>query len=141
MKDIQEYISESLYSAPDFVDAMIKKLKSAGVDCKVSSYSERNEISITKYVSLRWKNGTTMQRIPRVLYAGSAFDNEPVYISILDHISSDKQLKGLFDELTKKGLREATGGQNAQWGTWKFAIRNTNDANIVMKALKNNKLI
>ncbi len=67
-----------------------------------------------------------------------------LYISITDWEPRDiktnhpvKSLsKVLFDDLTNAGLREATNGKNAQWGSWKFAIRNKDDENIVIKYLK-----
>lgn len=140
MKHLVEYINES--STPHFVDTFRKELKKLGVDEKVSTWGPRDEMTVSKDgVKLSWLNGVKVQYAPRTLHAGSVFDNEPAYISITDKLSANDKLKGLFDELMKEGLDEATRGRNAQWGTWKFAVRSDVDVNKIIKALKNNKLI
>ena len=139
MKSIVEYINES--STPHFVDTFIKELKRVGIANPVNTYGPRDEMEIVKGVDLSWRNGKTVQHIPRTFIPSSRFDDEPAYVSILDSYLKDKKIKGFFDELTDRGLIEATRGKNAQWGTWKFAIRDDVDVNTVINALKNNDLI
>ena len=141
MKSIVEYINEGR-NTPHFVDTFEKELKKLGIDWNPSTYGSRDEVTISKEgVNLCWQNGKTVQRAPRVLYASSRFDDEPAYITIIDRLKENKNLKGFFDELMQEGLTEATGGKTAQWGTWKFAVRSDIDSGIILKALKNNNLI
>lgn len=111
-------------------------LRKAGINIQKRESGERDSFRVANGVNIEAKNGRQVNRIPGVLYPGSRFDNEPAYVSILDSFSRNPQLKQLFDTFTKAGLVEATGGQNAQWGTWKFAIRSQKDADTVMRAVK-----
>ena len=89
-------------------------------------------------------NAQKRDRIPRVLYTSHNFDNEQCYVKIIDWEPIDiknnhpvkKLSKFLFDDLTKAGLKEATDGKNAQWGSWKFAIRSKEDEDIFLKYFK-----
>ena len=150
MKDIVNYINESDNTFIDTIKDVIQSNK-----CDVNIEDDRYETTLrilnkrcqypyTK-VSLHFnKTDLHRKRTARALYTTHNFDNEPCYISITDWEPRDiktnhpvKSLsKVLFDDLIKAGLREATNGKVAQWGSWKFAIRNKDDENILIKALK-----
>lgn len=151
MKNIVIYINESNNTFLDTIKDVVKSNK-----CDFNIEDSKNTIDLhilnkhCQYpytlVSLYFSktNGLHRERVPRALYTTHNFDNEPCYISITDWEPGDiknnhpvKSLsKVLFDDLTNAGLHEATNGKNAQWGSWKFAIRNKDDENIVIKYLK-----
>ena len=136
MKHIVSYINESMI--PEIAQTLIKKLRSAGVDSDIEEHGNKSELPIlNNLVSLVWNNGKSVERWPRCLYPTSQFENEPVYITILDNLLKYVNLSKLWSNLINNGLVEATNGKTAQWGTWKFAIRSDNDVKILMKALKN----
>lgn len=151
MKDIVTYINESNDTFLDTIKNIIQSNK-----CDFNIDDSKNEIDLhilnknCQYpytlVSLYFSktNGLQREKIPHVLYTSHNFDNESCYIKITDWEPIDikkkhpvKSLsKVLFDDLTKAGLHEATNGKNAQWGSWKFAIRNKDDENVIIKYLK-----
>ena len=140
MKRLNEYIMESQY--PDLANDFIKELRKVGIKNDIKEYGDRSELRIARQgISLRFKNGKSSTRIPGALYASSQFENEPVYIAILDNLDKDNILKSFFDGLMDASLQEATNGKNAQWGTWKFAIKSKDDIKTVMKLLKKNYII
>ena len=152
MKDIVTYIKESNNST--FLDTIKNVIQSNKCDFNIED--SKNEIDlrilnkhcqypytqVTLY--FRKDDAPVRTRIPRVLYTSHNFDNEPCYIKITDwepiDIKNNHPVKSLskvlFDDLMNAGLQEATNGKNAQWGSWKFAIRNKDDENVVIKYLK-----
>ena len=151
MKDIVTYINESNNT---FLDAIKDVVKSNKCDFNIEDSKNTIDLHILNkhcqypytLVSLYFSktNGLHRERVPHALYTSHNFDNESCYIKITDWEPGDiknnhpvKSLsKVLFDDLTKAGLHEATNGKNAQWGSWKFAIRNKDDENIAIKYLK-----
>ena len=151
MKDIVTYIYESDNAFLDTVKDVIKSNK-----CDFNIEDSKNEIDLRilnkhcqypyTLVSLYFHkpNAQNRDRIPRALYTAHNFDNESCYLKITDWEPIDikkkhpvKSLsKVLFDDLMNANLQEATNGKNAQWGSWKFAIRNKDDENIIIKYLK-----
>ena len=68
-------------------------------------------------------------------------DKEPVYVSVLDSFYYHPKAEKIFNKLREAGLEEATNGKNAQYGTWKFAIRSNKDLEKLADALKNKKSV
>lgn len=151
MKDIVTYINESNNTFLDTIKDIIKSNK-----CDYESDELKNKIDLRilnkncqypyTQVSLYFRkaDAPNRERIPYTYYTSHNFDNESCYIKITDwepiDIKNNHPVKSLskvlFDDLTKAGLQEATNGKNAQWGSWKFAIRNKDDENIIIKYLK-----
>lgn len=151
MKDIKTYIIESNNTFLDNIKDIIKSNK-----CDFNIEDSKNETYLRilnkhcqypyTYVSLYFRktDARNNTRISHVLYPSHNFDNESCYIKITDWEPNDiknnhpvKTLsKILFDDLMNAGLKEATNGKNAQWGSWKFAIKNNDDENIIIKYLK-----
>ena len=150
MKDIVTYINESNNTFLDTIKDVIQSNK-----CDFNIEESKNEINLQilnkhcqypyTLVSLYFHKPNTQNsvRIPRVLYATHNFANESCYVKITGWEPIDikkkhpvKSLsKVLFDDLMDAGLQEATNGKNEQWGSWKFAIRNKDDENIIIKYL------
>lgn len=142
MKTIVEYINESGFRRPRFVTALLSELKRACVDYQIETVGPRDQIWVSEEgITFSWLNGKTVNHAPHTLLTGSRFDNEPAYIAVLDRINKNEKLKGFFDEMIHNHMIEATNGQNSQWGTWKFAVRDMSDVDIIMDALKNNRLL
>lgn len=150
MKNIVTYINESNNT---FLDTIKDVIQSNKCDFNIDDDRYGTELRILNKhcqypyskVALHFnKTDLHRKRTARALYTTHNFDNEPCYISITDwepgDIKSNHPVKSLskvlFDDLTNAGLHEATNGKNAQWGSWKFAIRNKDDENIVIKYLK-----
>lgn len=151
MKYIVTYINES---NDTFLDSIKDVIQSNKCDFNIEDSKSEIDLRILNkncqypytLVSLHFSktNGLQREKIPHVLYTSHNFDNESCYIKITDWDPIDikkkhpvKSLsKVLFDDLTKAGLHEATNGKNAQWGSWKFAIRNKDDENVIIKYLK-----
>lgn len=96
---------------------------------KIENYSEVSPtyLKLNKGVEIRFSPKKESERVGKVFYTSSQFDNEPVYVTILASFDKYPELKKLFDKLSSTNLKEATDGKTDQWGTWKFAIRSKED--------------
>jgi hypothetical protein len=96
---------------------------------KTENYSEVSPtyLKLNKGVEIRFSPKKESERVGKVFYSSSQFDNEPVFVTILASFDKYPELKKLFDKLSSTNLKEATDGKTAQWGTWKFAIRSKED--------------
>lgn len=92
---------------------------------KTENYSEVSPtyLKLNKGVEIHFPPKKESERVGKVFYTSSQFDNEPVFVTILASFDKYPELKKLFDKLSSTNLKEATDGKTAQWGTWKFAIR------------------
>ena len=151
MKDIVTYINES---NDTFLDTIKDVIQSNKCDFNIEDSKSKIDLRILNkncqypytLVSLYFSktNGLQREKIPHVLYTSHNFNNESCYIKITDwepiDIKNNHPVKSLskvlFDDLMNAGLQEATNGKNAQWGSWKFAIRNKDDENTIIKYLK-----
>lgn len=96
---------------------------------KTENYSEVSPtyLKLNKGVEIRFSPKKESERVGKVFYSSSQFDNEPVFVTILASFDKYPELKKLFDKLSSTNLKEATDGKTDQWGTWKFAIRSKED--------------
>ena len=151
MKDIKTYIIEANTTFLDTIKDVIQSNK-----CDFNIEDSKNETYLrilNKHCQYPYTQVSlylcktdvqNKERIPRVLYPSHNFENESCYISIIGwkpiDIKNNHPVKSLskvlFDDLMNAGLKEATNGKNEQWGSWKFAIKNKDDENIIIKYLK-----
>ena len=96
---------------------------------KTENYSEVSPtyLKLNKGVEIHFPPKKESERVAKVFYTSSQFDNEPVFVTILASFDKYPELKKLFDKLSSTNLKEATDGKTDQWGTWKFAIRSKED--------------
>lgn len=102
---------------------------------------DRDYFHLTDGVKLIINSGVNDQNPGGVQRTSNNFDKEPVYVSVLDSFYYHPKAEKIFNKLREAGLEEATNGKNAQYGTWKFAIRSNKDLEKLADALKNKKSV
>lgn len=141
VKDDEGDTKEKPKEEDDFKDIenIMNLLKIKKIPYELKDSSKTKELSIKELCNIV----VTKPKYPSYGSSGgsgfmatSLFENEPVYVSILNSFKDTPKRKILFDKLDSIGLKEATGKRNAQWGTWKFAIRSSEDLKKTIKTIK-----